>query len=384
MFEIDFTNHYPILLDKDTILCNVRKRIIRVTPEEKIRQAFISFLISEKGYPKDKIQIEVPMSRFRKEASGRADILIFDESENVLCLIECKEPNEIYTDKVLEQILKYDDIVQAETFCIVIGSSCAFMFIDENHNLISASEFPTYKTLIENGEINYEVDEDVPFERFSINEPIEKQTLDLFYEEGIFGNHTDIRFIPFLINLYNFYIDDNQKVICKNIKDIGLKTIKYGNAGSGTFSGAYRSFLYMEDVLVSFSISSMTRGAGFPVNTSLMFGVEKLGNYHLSLELRIDKHVNLVDGFAYIYHDGAITVGNLGAAKRKDLIDFIKDRKPQLISQDKIFLGKLPLYEDIVANSEHTISFLKRSIDYVLIRDEFRLHKKQLIKIQDQ
>lgn len=380
MFELDFTKHYPILIKDDNILCNIRKRIIKITPEENIRQALVSFLISEKGYPKDKIQIEVPMSRFKPGAAGRADILIYDDDDNVLCLIECKEPNEIYTDKVLEQLLRYDEIVEAETFCILIGTSCVFMFTNEAQELLTASEFPSYKTLIEYGQIDYFLPEEIPFERFSYIEPIEEDIQNLFYDEGIFGNTTHKSYLPFLINLYNFYMDDTERATLENTEDVGLKTIKYGNAGSGVFAGMYRSFLYKQESLVSFSISSMTRDENSAIHTSLMFGVEKLGHYHLSLELRVDKHVKLTNEFAYIYHDGTITVGKLGAAKRQDLIDFINERKPELILDGKVFLGKFNIHKDITANTKDTNDFLTRSIQYALIRDEFRLYKKQLLK----
>ena len=56
MFEIDFTKHKPKKRQNNVYLCNIRKRLISVTPEEEVRQSLINFLITEKGYPIENIQ----------------------------------------------------------------------------------------------------------------------------------------------------------------------------------------------------------------------------------------------------------------------------------------------------------------------------------------
>ncbi len=227
MFEIDFTKHKPQTQQNKTYLCNIRKRLISIIPEEEVRQSLINYLITEKGYPIENIQIEVPMSYFEIGAKGRADILIFDNDENVLCLIECKEPREYLTDNVLDQVERYDKYVKAETTCILMGSKIHFFTIMEN-KVIKLTEFPSFKILIT--------------------------------------------------------------------------------------------------------------------------------------------------------HDGTITIGKLGAAKRKDLIDFIQNKKPELIQNGKIFLGKFQAKEEIKANSDDTKEFIKNCIEYAIIRDKFREYKKANVK----
>lgn len=381
MFEIDFTKHKPIKKQNNTYLCNIRKRLISVTPEEEVRQSLINFLITEKGYPIENIQIEVPMSYFEKGAKGRADILIFDNDENVLCLIECKEPREYLTDNILEQVERYDKYVKAETTCIVIGSEIHFFAFMENENkLIKLSEFPTFKTLIENGQVDYFLPQIEEFKKINFIEPLDEEIINEFYDEGIFGENTEKIYLPFLINLYNFYQDKENKVLgIENVEDIGIKVTKYGNASGGVFFGNYRAFLdYNSNSVVSFAISSMTRGDDFPVHTSLMFAVDMKGKFHLSLELRVDKHIKFNQNKILITHDGTITIGKLGAGKRKDLIDFIAEKKPDLIKNGKIHLGMFEVDKEIKSTDDNTKDFIKNCIEYSVIRDEFRENKKAI------
>lgn len=378
MFEINLKKYNPQRQTDNTFLCNVRKRLIPATPEEEVRQAIIKYLIIEKGYTVENVAVEVQMSYFKPQTIGRADILIYDDEQNVLCLIECKEPNEFLSDAVLDQILKYDEIVNAGSLCIAIGGQIHFLLKDGNE-LLKLTEFPSYKTLIENGRVEYFIHEGIAFEKYVFKLPIPQEQIDLFYEGGIFGENTDKKYLPFLFNLYNFYIDENDKLLSlPYTEDVGLKTTKYGNASGGVFFGDYRAFLYKRKYVISFSISSTTRGDGYPVYTSLMFGVDVKGTFHLSLELRVDKYININNSIIEIIHDGTITIGKLGASKRADLIEFIRKRKPHLIRNDKIFLGNFDLTKEIKGDNKETKDFIWNSIEYALIRDEYREYIKSV------
>jgi hypothetical protein len=376
MFEIDLKKHSPTKKYDNNYLCYIRKRLITITPEEEVRQSVINFLINERGYPIENISVEVPMTHFLKGAKGRADIIITDNEQNVICLIECKEPKEVLSDIVLDQLLKYDEILRAETMCIVIGNYFYFYLNEEDPKLLT--DFPTYKTLIENGQVEYFLPEIEPFEKFSYLEPIPKEEIDLFYEEGVFGEDTDRKYLPFLFNLYNFYIDESDKLnSLPNIEDIGIKVTKYGNASGGHFFGSYRAFHNESSkAIVTFSISSITRGENYPVNTALLFGVDIKGRFHLSLELRVDKYIFINGDIAEIIHDGTITIGKIGSAKRSELIEFIRVNKPELLKNDKVYLGSFNYKKEIKAELVETKQFVNNCIEYALIRDKFREIKK--------
>ena len=374
MIEIELNKYSPELLENNSTLCNIRKRLIHNIPEEIVRQSFINYLVYEKGYPIDRFEIEVPLSRKVNGTKGRADLLVYDYDGRVLCLIECKRPNEVITDDVFNQILRYNDILNAETLCIVAGNEILFYGFNDLNELVLFSEIPSYKTLIEKGTIEYYEYEPLIFEKIESND----ENINLLIDYGVFGENTDKKYFPFLINLYNFYLDDN-KVKFPNDKylDIGIKNTKFGNASGGSFFGDYRSFLKKdENIVVSFSISSMTRGEGYPVFTSLMFAVEEKGHVHLSLQIKVEKNITFDENFVVITHDGTITVGKLGAAKRSDLLNFVKEHKPNLIKNGLIYLGKFDSNQEINHNSNEIRQFIENCIEYSIVRDEFRKYKK--------
>jgi hypothetical protein len=376
MFEVDLEKYYPETRPNNTVLCNVRKRLVHKTPEEVVRQSVIKYLTTEKGYPINNFDVEVPLSRIKKKITGRADIVIYDDDENVLCLIECKALSETLTDSTIDQLFRYDDIFNAEILCFVIGNS--FYVIDKYkheklENPVIFAEFPKFNYFFEDIEIEYFLPETVPFEKHAVT----NATINLFIEAAIFGESTDEIYFPFLINLYNFFVDESDTLNLEGYEDLGLKYNKYGNAGGGSFHGEYRGILEKKSqAIVSFSISSMTSGVDKPVFTSLLFAVDVKGHFHLSLELRVDKHIKLEDGKALITHDGTITIGKLGSAKRAELIAFIAERKPDLIRDQKVFLGEFDTKTEIKSNQKATQEFIQNSISYALIRDEFRAMKK--------
>jgi hypothetical protein len=374
MFEINLQKYQPVTRPNNTVLCAVRKRLIHKTPEETVRQSVIQYLVTEKGYPIDIIDVETPLSRKNKNIKGRADIIIHDFDGNVICLIECKEPNETLTDRVIDQLLKYDEVFLAQTIGIIIGNNF-FLWadIDDSGNPSLLADFPNFKTFFGEGEVEYFLPDTFRFEKYQYSQ----DTLEEFIQEGIFGDATESKYYPFMMNLFNFYLDESDKMRLEGYEDLGVKYNKYGNAGGGSFAGEYRAILEENSqAIVSFSISSMASGESKPIHTSLLFAVDIKGYFHLSLELRADKHIKISENFAIITHDGTITIGKLGAAKRSELIEFIRTKKPELIRDERIFLGSFDLRIEITSSLQSTKEFVKNSITYALLRDEFRALKK--------
>ena len=74
------------------ITCLIRKKPIKLTPEEAVRQLYIYKLISEYGYDVSRIQLEVPIY-FGREVK-RADIAIMDKDRPMVpyVIVELKKP----------------------------------------------------------------------------------------------------------------------------------------------------------------------------------------------------------------------------------------------------------------------------------------------------
>ncbi|AYD47958.1 type I restriction enzyme HsdR N-terminal domain-containing protein [Arachidicoccus soli] len=104
--------------DKEQIWDANRKKWVRLTPEEWVRQNFIQFLINEKKYPASLISIEKEI--VLGEMKKRYDIVVF---KNALpwMIVECKEMNVPLSENVIEQIWRYNSIIVAPFIIITNG-----------------------------------------------------------------------------------------------------------------------------------------------------------------------------------------------------------------------------------------------------------------------
>jgi hypothetical protein len=88
------------------ILDPIRKKFVKLTPEEWVRQNFVQYLIHAGKYPPGLIGIEV-MSKYNN-LRKRVDILIHDRSGKPVLIVECKSDEVEINDKVFDQIVCYN------------------------------------------------------------------------------------------------------------------------------------------------------------------------------------------------------------------------------------------------------------------------------------
>jgi hypothetical protein len=105
---------------KEWIFDPFRKRWIRLTPEEWVRQHFLQYLVQEKKYPDSLIAIEKEIQL--GELKKRFDILVYKDAAPWM-VIECKEMNVVIDDTTLRQVLNYNITLQAPFIVITNGNS---------------------------------------------------------------------------------------------------------------------------------------------------------------------------------------------------------------------------------------------------------------------
>ncbi len=136
MISINYPE-YPFKIQKeagkDCIFDPLRKTWVVLTPEEWVRQNFIQYLIQVKQYPASLIAIEKTIQL--GELKKRFDIIVY-KNEAPWILIECKEANVSLTEKTLEQILQYQQVVEANYLVMTNGHT-------------------TYGAKIETGKLHY-------------------------------------------------------------------------------------------------------------------------------------------------------------------------------------------------------------------------------------
>ncbi|GAA4951730.1 N-6 DNA methylase [Algibacter agarivorans] len=74
------------------ITCLVRKKDIKLTPEEAVRQLYVQVLADDYGYSTDRMELEYSVSFGREKK--RADIVIFDKQKttSIYMMVELKKP----------------------------------------------------------------------------------------------------------------------------------------------------------------------------------------------------------------------------------------------------------------------------------------------------
>lgn len=133
------------------ILDPLRKKYVKLTPEEWVRQNFVQYLIHEGKYPQGLIGIEM-MFNFNT-MKKRVDILVHDRKGKPVMIVECKSPDidisDFYEDKVYEQIGEYNFGFKVPYAIVTNGMvNYAFRFSTERNQYEHILEIPLYEDLI--------------------------------------------------------------------------------------------------------------------------------------------------------------------------------------------------------------------------------------------
>ena len=107
-----------------------RRRWVKLTPEEWVRQNFVRYLIEEKHFPASLMAIERSL-RFNRQ-DFRADAVVFSSDGNPLLIVECKAPEVKITQKVFDQIVRYNFEFQVDFLIVTNGLSHFCCKIDKN------------------------------------------------------------------------------------------------------------------------------------------------------------------------------------------------------------------------------------------------------------
>lgn len=97
----------------------LRRRRVRLTPEEWVRQHFTSYLIHTKGYPAGLLGNEVTV-----ELNGmnkRCDTVLYDVERQPRMIVEYKAPTVALTQRVFDQVWRYNTVLRVEWLIVSNG-----------------------------------------------------------------------------------------------------------------------------------------------------------------------------------------------------------------------------------------------------------------------
>lgn len=124
---------------KELIFDELRKKWVKLTPEEWVRQNFVQYLIQVKKYNASFIGIEKEISL--GELKKRFDLLLFDSNHQPWMMIECKAMDVDLTENVLAQILRYNISVPVQ-YLVVTNGQYTYAWHKTGDKLASIDELP--------------------------------------------------------------------------------------------------------------------------------------------------------------------------------------------------------------------------------------------------
>jgi type I site-specific restriction endonuclease len=121
----------------------VRKKFVKLTPEEWVRQHVIQFLISEHNISVNKISVE----HFLKwnQMQHRCDIVVFDDLFKPVLIVECKSAKIPVTQQVFDQVARYNIKLRVPFLMVTNGLSHFYAQIDfdlNKYSFLESLKFP--------------------------------------------------------------------------------------------------------------------------------------------------------------------------------------------------------------------------------------------------
>ncbi len=134
------------MIQEEYIWDPLRKKSVRNTPEEAVRQWFISVLHEGMHIPEHMMNSEVAFQHAGK--AYRADILVYNRSAQPLMMVECKRPETDLSQEVVDQALRYNNELNVKYIVITNGHK-TFIFEREDQGWVFMQKAPLWEEMIE-------------------------------------------------------------------------------------------------------------------------------------------------------------------------------------------------------------------------------------------
>ncbi len=129
------------------VLCLLRQRWVRLTPEEWVRQHFCRYLVESLGYPRTLLANE---QQFRiGEKRLRCDTVLYDRQLQPRMIVEYKAPTVAVTEQVFRQVAAYNILLHADYLVVSNGLThycCQMDYSGGKHRFLPA--IPPYSELV--------------------------------------------------------------------------------------------------------------------------------------------------------------------------------------------------------------------------------------------
>ncbi|MEH6945378.1 type I restriction enzyme HsdR N-terminal domain-containing protein [Bacillus sp. JJ722] len=364
-----------------------RQTFLQHTPEEKVRQDFIQFLIQDMKIPADSISTEFALNHIDSNSRQRADIVVWSRdregNETALLVIELKAEHIDLTDHTIDQVKAYNEILKAKYIGVSNGTYVNLYEVNMEGIVPLTDDLYTYSQLLKG---NVEYTQFRQLKRLAYDLTTYDRYINHLMNEGYIGDGTPGEMHSFISELQNFILCEeiHSKAQYKTtiIEDLSYGRFSFGNASGGKFPGYYRSFIVKDldgnhaiyrigifgtAVLVNDPIYGNRNG-----NTYLTVAIDESGNSSNILQLNIDKY------FKYSKEHEAYEIlhsGRRNGFKNAEVLEYVQHYVPELIKNGKVYLGSLPANRAIT--SIDGSDFIERLLIYANIREKLAQRKKR-------
>ena len=146
MYKLNFPLYQIPIKNKENktlVFDSIRKKWLKLVPEEWVRLNCIEFLINEKKISRSLISVEkeFKLNNLKK----RFDIVVFNKKGEIYLLVECKAPNVKISQSVFNQISKYNLVLKSKFLMISNGINHYFFVMNfKSQKIEFLKELPCY------------------------------------------------------------------------------------------------------------------------------------------------------------------------------------------------------------------------------------------------
>ena len=133
------------MIHSDMVWDPLRKKSVRLTPEEEVRQWFISVLHQGMQVPEHMMMSEVSLTW--NGLDYRADIVVYDREAHPLLVVECKRPEVELTQEVVDQAIRYNNALDVRYIVITNGLK-TFMFERHTDGFVFVEKAPLWEDML--------------------------------------------------------------------------------------------------------------------------------------------------------------------------------------------------------------------------------------------
>lgn len=132
--------------NKEQVFCDWRKKWVRLTPEEAVRQQVLHYLVEQLNYPASLIGVEVAIE-VGAGVTKRCDAVVYTPSLQPLMLLEFKAPEVTLTQTTLDQAAVYNTTIRAPYLVLANGRQTVVAHLTDQNPITFLNSIPAWSQL---------------------------------------------------------------------------------------------------------------------------------------------------------------------------------------------------------------------------------------------